>query len=246
MNAQREAIGSSLEAQEDKRLKQIVAHEGDFELLDAKWDLNSGRTVELRILEQPGEDKVHPFKQFQKRRNGRVGTRFHAVITHSVTAALIVNGEVQLAAWAEGSDKGQSVKFWLDEEASLHPFAGFRGKRGQTVGEIFVGVFIELDDDNSPINQGQRARVEGESKGGKLASLAWLMSHKNERFIQFLKEKAARPPWLSGEWEERTAELWIKYVCKIESFKDLDRMPDKADVFHSHIRRPFAKFNGDL
>jgi hypothetical protein len=31
----------------------IIAYKGGFELLDAKWDLSSGRTVKFRLMEEP-------------------------------------------------------------------------------------------------------------------------------------------------------------------------------------------------
>lgn len=235
---------------ERERVKQLIAHEGSFELLDAAWDLNSGRTVTLRVIESPGADVIHPFKKFTKRRNGRAGTRFHCSMTHEGTAALILNGEVQLAAWAEGSDKGQSVKFWIDEDASSHPFAGYRGKRGSEVGELFAGMFVELDDDETPINQKSRSQVEGGGKTGRnrISTYAHMLCANNDRFIQFLREKVARPDWMVGDWSPDNARLWIKFVCKIESIGDLnpETRPDKVEAFHNFVRRPFARFTGEL
>jgi hypothetical protein len=236
-------------AELSEQTQRLVAFEGDFELLHAAWDLTSGRTVELRVIEDEKNDRVHPFKKYQKRRGGRVGTRFHCTMTHAVSTQLVLNSEVQLAAWAEGSDKGQSVKFWIDEDASLHPFAGYRGKRGKSdVGDMFLGIFVELDDDNRAIDQVQRDRVErATGRKAGVSQYAWQLAHLNPRFVQFLAEKATRPAWMEGKtWDADTAHKFIKYVTKVESLGDLDRMPEAAQRFHDWIRKPFARFTGEL
>lgn len=49
----------------------IIAYKGGFELLDAKWDLNHGRTVKFRLMEEPGRPiLMHPFAAFTRRRGG--------------------------------------------------------------------------------------------------------------------------------------------------------------------------------
>lgn len=228
-------------------VKGKITHEGDFELLDAKWELKGGRTVEFRIIEAPGDDVVHPFKKYQKRRAGRVGTIFHCVMTHRETAEIVLDTNVQLAAWAEGSDKGQSVKFWVDEDSSLHPFAGYRGKSGNVVGDIFVGILVEIADDGTAIDQKARELAERGSRRYTLSQYAWQLAHMNGRFLQFLEEKIPKPPkYPDLDWTPDVAHQFIKSRCKIESLGDLDRFPEAAEIFHQNIRRPYAKWSGEL
>lgn len=132
---------------------------GDVELLDAKWSLSDGRTVELRIC---GEsfDRVHPFKVYQKRRNGRVGTRFHGHFASYETGEEVMMLECMLADWKDSSSVGQAFKFWLDHESTLHPFAGFKRRKASEPGDLFTLTLVEVDDDETNINAAQRARAE--------------------------------------------------------------------------------------
>lgn len=220
-----------------------IAHESDFELLDALWTLKSGRTVELRVVETE-EDHIHPFKKYQKKRGGHVGTIFQTLFTKKDTGEIIYDGEMMLAGWGDGSDKGQWVKFWLDEERDLHPFAGFTGRHGrEQIGDIFHGTFAELDDSSQPVDQKQEKKVTKRKQ--TLSQFAYLLAHENEHFLQFLREKA--PPLANGkEWTPDIAHMFIKHVCgKIDSLGDLDRIDTAAETFHKAIRKPYARFCGE-
>lgn len=132
---------------------------GDVEILNATWSLDSGRQVELRICGEAYE-RIHPFKRYQQRRNGRVGTRFAAVFASHLTGQPWPTMEVMLAGWKDSSVNSQSVTFWLDNDPSLHPFAGCTRRKGNQVGDLFALVLKELDDDDTPIDQQKRATAE--------------------------------------------------------------------------------------
>ena len=86
----------STRAEREKHLP-IIAYKGGFELLDAKWDLLSGRTVKFRLMEEPAKPiLMHPFASFIRRRGGRVGTRFQMVMTLIGEDEPMFNGEVML------------------------------------------------------------------------------------------------------------------------------------------------------
>lgn len=132
---------------------------GDVEILNAQWSLDSGRTVELRICGEAYE-RIHPFKKYQQRRNGRVGTRFAAVFASHLTGQAWPTMEVMLMSWKDSSMNSQSVTFWLDNEPHIHPFAGCTRRKGNQVGDMFALVLKELDDDDTTINQHKRAQAE--------------------------------------------------------------------------------------
>ena len=138
----------------------IIAFQGTVELLNASWDLENGRMVEFRICGE-AYGRVHPFKKYQQRRGGRVGSRFTAAFGRCTTGELLMQCEVMLAAWKDSSSVGQSVKFWLDNEVAMHPFCGCERRKNGTPGDVFSLVLVELNDDDTPVNQEQRDGFSG-------------------------------------------------------------------------------------
>ena len=224
----------------------IVAHQGMMELLDAKWELNSGRTVKLRIVDNPEAPLiVNPFTQFVRRRGNRVGTRFEAAFVRYGEGRPFFKGEMMLAGGGQPLGQGMWVKFWLDDEADHHPFAGCAGRKGDHPGDLFGVVMVELDDDDVVIDQAKRRRVEGK-QGGALARYSALLCT-NELFLQYLSEKMGvgdpityRP----AEWwaSEDHAARWIRWACGVESRAELDNNAKAAEIFHERIRRPYSEW----
>lgn len=227
----------------------IVAHQGGLELLDAKWELNSGRTVKFRLVGTDDTPMIlHPFAQFVRRRGNRVGTRFHTAITRVGDDDVFYQGELMLAGGGNPLGQGMWVRFWMDEEDASHPFAGCAGRQRNEPGDLFMAVFVELDSDDEPINQEKRARAEqanGAGKGGPLARWAAMRSHDN-LFLQYLSEQVPLPDkklrsaawWDHGDHVAR----WIRWICGIESRADLDNNPKAGEVFHERIRRPYSEW----
>lgn len=131
-----------------------VAWIGQVEILNATWSLDTGRSVELRLC---GEsfDRVHPFKRFQKKRNGHVGTRFKAGFCRTDNAEQVLAMECMLMGWKDSSSIGQSITLWLDDEVDVHPFAGCTRRKAGTTGDLYELVLVELNDDESAVNQHQ-------------------------------------------------------------------------------------------
>lgn len=132
--------------------ERLVAWSGTVEILNATWSLDSGRTVELRLCGD-AYDRLHPFKRFQKKRNGRVGTRFHSAFSRMDSGQEVLAMEVMLAAWKDSSSVGQSITLWLDDEVETHPFCGCTRRKANVTGDMFALVLVELADDDTPINQ---------------------------------------------------------------------------------------------
>lgn len=223
----------------------IIAYTGGFELLDAKWDLNAGRTVKFRLMEEPGKPiLMHPFLSFTRRRGGRVGTRFQMVMTVIGKDEPMFNGELMLMSGGQPLGQGFWVSFWLDEESHHHPFAGYRGRKGDRPGDMFSAAFVELDDDDTAIDQDKRAKVEDAHAraGQKLSQYCYLLCH-NEMFILYLEERAlVNDKARSIHWwakDDRVAR-WVRWRCEIESRAELDTNKKAATIFHEQIREPYA------
>lgn len=223
----------------------IIAYKGGFELLDAKWDLSSGRTVKFRLMEEPRRPLLmHPFAQFVRRRGGRVGTRFLMVMTVIGKDEPMFNGELMLMSGGQPLAQGFWVSFWLDDETDHHPFAGYRGRKGDRPGDMFSAAFVELDDDDSAIDQDKRTRVEDAHAraGQKLSQYCYLLCN-NEMFILYLEERAlVNNKARSIHWWAKNNRVarWVRWRCNIESRSDLDNNPEAAKIFHEQIREPYA------
>jgi hypothetical protein len=237
----------------------VVAHQGCVELLDASWDLFNGRQVKMRLVEDPGDTSVHPFKKFVQRRGGRVGTRFTAQFVLVANDTVKIGPiEMQLAGGGEPLGKGQWVKFWIDNEPKNHPFAGFKGRHLEEPGDIFAGVFVELDDDDTPIDQQKRSRLEHARDPKAKHELSRLAARlcTNPMFMQFLSEKVqiqhkdkdtgtitmvSKP----AEWwtTEEHAVRWMRYVTGVQSRAEYDYDPKAAKKFHELVRRPYMNWH---
>lgn len=126
-----------------------IAFQGEIELLNAAWSLDSGRTVEFLLAgEQANELSINPFKVYQKRRGGKVGQRFRAVIVPLGFEVACFDDELMLAGWGD-TDKGKTVRFWIDEESSLHPFAGYNKRHGKNPGQRFMAAMSLIEEDES-------------------------------------------------------------------------------------------------
>jgi hypothetical protein len=219
--------------------------------MNARWSLDSGRTVEFRLIETAAtENSVNPFKEYVKRRNGHVGQRFWSAIVPVGSEQPVYDGELMLCDWGDTA-RGKTVKFWLDNEASLHPFAGYRRRIGKETGSLFMGALTELSDEGDAVDQGQRDVAEGKPR--RLSSSVHLMIT-SPLFCQFMTERSQRTAsihrrgltWSSAHPKtgEMMTKAYVKAFLKIDSLSDLDRDPHKAEQFHKTFRRPFARWSG--
>lgn len=230
----------------DVALHRSIVFSGSFELLNAQWALDSGRTVDLRIVEEPGHDKVNPFKQYQRKRAGRVGQSFHAVIVADGDTRSAYDGPVMLAGWGDSSDKGQWVRWWLDEESALHPFAGFTRRSGMGLGKFFAAVVALTVEPGGCLQDAHETGGDKQPAPRKLSADAHLIVT-SQRFGQWLEEKCEYTTRLHEEgrkWDAQTAKKYVKWKLKVESLSDLDRIEEKAEQFHKEFRIPYSKWNG--
>lgn len=191
---------------------------------------------------------MNPFKEYVRRRNGKVGQRFAGSIVEIKLQAVVYGGELMLCGWAD-TEKGKTVKFWLDEEAERHPFAGFDKRTAGGLGTMFMGAFAILDCDQKDIDPEARKIVE--NGGRRLSSQIHLMIT-SAQFAKFMTERSRRTAtlhqkqltWSSIHNGEMMTKAYVKAFLGIESLADLDRDKGKAEMFHKVFRQPFARWSG--
>ena len=215
-------------------------------MLDAKWDLTSGRTARFRIVANGEQLIVHPFARFVMRRGGRVGTRFESAFIRVGDGTPWYRGEAMLAGGGNPLQSGMWVKFWFPDDDIDHPFSGCTPRGRTSPGDLFDVVLVEKDDDESLIDEKERENAERGQRSESLARYAALLGT-NELFLQWLSETVLMPDnkTRSVEWwkgEDHVAR-WIRWACQIESRAELDRNPSAAARFHERVREPYRKWS---
>lgn len=212
----------------------IVAWSGPVQLAEARWTDREGTTVRFKLL-KVDEERRNPFMQFTKRRKDRAGTRFNATIVSVKDPELVVYcNEVMLAGWNDSQTQGMSVTMWLAEDKMGHPFEGFDRK------SEFMVVLVELDEDETPINQKTRAKVEAASvKPSERLSYRAAMLCKNPDFWAWASSEESMDP-ITDETEARD---WMLDVLEIDSRAQLDKDPAKAHIFRERIGKAFTEWS---
>lgn len=211
---------------------EITAYAGGLGMELATWDTDWGMYVRFQIPQAPEDvGRSNPFKRYTKARKDKVGTRFHAIIEYADD--IIYDDEVMLKGWGDGIN-GWKVTLWILGYAE-HPFMKYEK------GDGFSAVLVELQDDNTPVNQVKKDRLT-RAEARKKYPLAMLAGQlcKNPKFGSFLKYKYGVSPM--GDVTEDMAAKFIKQKCMIDSRRELDESPVAADIFHSAIRQPFVEY----
>lgn len=215
---------------------QHVAWTGVVTMHVAAWGDEAGSTVTFKLPMNTTGESRNPFHTFTKRRKGKAGTRFFMAVTTAESAPTVIyRDEVMLAGWNDSQLHGHTVKFWICNDKMGHPFEGI--SRTQ---ELALAL-SELDDDNEPVDQKMRDRVEQqETRTTTRLSYAAAMLCKNEEFWE----------WATGNdlvmtrdtvKDEEDARLWMYQVLGITSRAELDNNPQLAQQFELKIRKPFVE-----
>jgi len=151
-------------------------------------------------------------------------------------------GEIMLAGWQESHTAGAKITFWLPDAEDLEPFKGMTSKKGNTAGQRFMAVLVEIGDDELPKDEAinhfpDATKMVEKPKGGQLARLAGMWCIEPE-FWEWLNTLDS---WLPIE-NESDAKCAIYVLCSIDSRAELDNNPEAAEKFHRLIRIPYMEY----
>lgn len=211
-----------------------IAWSGEFRLAGAREDDRIGRTVKFDIVPTPQTStQINPFAAHTRRRAGHGGTRFNLSLVEIVDEFTAPSGEwlqeVMLLGWADGP-KGQTVTFLLQpgafsgQSVSAHPFM-YKDR-----GAAYMGVAVELGDDDVVVNQEKRERVE---RGGQKQSNAAAQIIKNPHYWEWCG--VGQGPGTDSAGAVRAADEHLKAACGITSKSQLDSEPDAVRLFRVHL-----------
>ena len=134
------------------------------------------------------------------------------------------SGEVQLAGWSESHTGGCKVTLWLPSSEDLEPFRALTARKGNTAGHRFMAVFVEIGDDERPVQQPKE-------KVGAYCKLA----------VQWCKDEEFQI-WC-GVSDEESAKEYILATCECEgdSRRELDEVEKCGAIFEEFIRKLYMK-----
>jgi hypothetical protein len=215
----------------------IIAYAGEITLDQVVWDNLWGQYIKLKLEQRPHEKTTaNPFKKFTKMKKDRVGTRFSAVFT-SEDASVFYEDEVMLKHWGDGVT-GWTLHLWVNpDEDGFHPFMDEKN------GAVFAIAMVELDDDNSAIDQVKREKLAQVPKGRRAQKLSNFAAQlcREPMFMRYLGDTYG-----IGADEETANEVatqWMREFLGIKSRSELDSDAAVADQFHADIRKPYAAWN---
>jgi len=214
----------------------LVAYRGMVTLEKAVQDNVWGNYAQFKMSQELSETgKANPMKRFTKMRKGKVGTRFEATFC-LLDGSTYYSDEVMLKSWADGAT-GWTLHLWVSaDNCGLHPFMGVDNKTE------FALAMVELDDDNSVIDQEKRDRVENVPKAARKRTLSnyAAMLCREPMFMRYLGDTYG----IGSEpaFTDEVATNWMREFLKIKSRAELDTDTYAANRFHKQIRGPYRKW----
>lgn len=197
-------------------------------------------------------------------------TSIFDAITKEPDAFTVYYGEMCLKDWADNA-AGESVEFWLDG-VGVHPFKHFKSSKRSVGGSRFLAFVVEIDDDQTPINQKQKEAIKqaisNKIRNGKHSQEAALICKQTE-FHRYLITRIGRldpdekrifaatlPHGLYSEMVstkmqiitddpskgELLSKLFLYWWCDMKSRRELDYSPKKFN-FYQEVKDDYFKWN---
>lgn len=135
---------------------------------------------------------------------------------------IVYAGEAILFSWGDTSKGGRKVTLTLPPDADTHPFRDFAITEGKNAGQRFQVVFVQVGDDELPVEQQKR-----------LSQQAALLC-KDPAFRKFAAERSIS----QIETEEECAQ-WMYSGAGITSRKHFDTNKQAADWFITQCKLPY-------
>ncbi len=214
----------------------IIAYADTVTLEKATWDTPFGMYA-LFSLSQPlvARETANPFKRFTKRRKGRTGTRFSAVFTSSI-GTIVYNDEVMLKGWADGTSGWKLALYLNCDDDGMHPFMSC------DKGAEFGLAMVELDDDNTVIDQVKRDKAEKGPRKQNLSNYAAMLC-RTPKFWTWLISKGTFA--VPEKVDESIVKHWMCGVLEMDSRSELDTDEYLAKAFHERIREPYRVWSAN-
>ena len=220
---------------------------GEVEFLAATESDITGRTVKLRTLRGPEEfGSPNPFALATRKRNGFAGTFFE------MTLSLLAGAEgyeeprshsTVLLNWSDGP-KGATITLKVSDEQLLHPFMFCKRPSAGVLGTRWMAVFVELTDDEQPVDQEKAqftirdSRIENDKSHMSYAQNIGILI-KSPAFALYLQERVDG----NRAWDADSIDTWLKAKLGIKSKTELN-LPCPARTACEAIRSNYIEWSG--
>ena len=131
--------------------------------------------------------------------------------------------EIMLAGWSETHTGGAKVTFWLPDAESLDTFRTMTVRKGNTAGQRFMAVLVELNDDDTP-----KPQETDRPKGGTLAQSAGVLCD-TDLFQQYALAMTRLS--VTGLTRSQAAAEYVRDYCHVNSRAELDHSPTAKQLF---------------
>lgn len=176
-------------------------------------------------------------------------------MTERPTITPLYAGEMQLAGWSESHTGGCKVTFWLSGPDELAAFRALTVRKGNTAGHRMMAVFVEIGDDELPVQQPAKpvntlpasTELIAEPKPSALGDACY-------RTVQWCADPQFWA-WINSTthggilWHiksEREAKEFVCEICGVTSRKELDTDNEANKAWHRLIREPYRLYLASL
>lgn len=206
-----------------------VAAFAQVALHNAESSHTAGYKVTFRLLD---ETEYEQFSGITKRRKGKAGGRYRVFLL-AVDEKLCRKIDALFIGWTMSNTAGGRIKFEL---VSPDDFQFFRDL---PPGSEWSATLVELDDEEKPVDQQARERVET-VKGGPKSQRAGAMCADSD-FQRFVGRQIAGydSPTIKRATPDQCADF-IRTKCRIASRAELDHDPAAWERFTRWVSKPFA------
>ena len=122
-------------------------------------------------------------------------------------------GELMLAGWGENHTGGAKVTFWLPDAEALDAFRHLTVRKGNTAGQRFMCVFVQIGEDEKPVAGDMPA-------GGSLCKSAALLCQSDD-FQRFVESQCGYTLADQAKRADMAAD-YVRVECGIKSRRELD------------------------
>ncbi len=149
-------------------------------------------------------------------------------------------GEIQLAGWSESHTSGCKVTFWLSSPDELEAFRALTVRKGNTAGHRFMAALVEIGDDERPVEPVLDTPKPPRAQMGD-ACYRTVMWCQEPTFWKFLNSNHTFQSADHVTNAQEAAQL-VKFICGVDSRKELDTDNEANKAWHRLIRQPYSEY----
>jgi hypothetical protein len=203
-----------------------------------RWEETSTSGAKARFG-LPDKDALTPFEKATKRRGKRAGQRYLLIVADRNGEPIPTAPEqcfLAGAQWSHGS--GASITLAFQDIGWWKRFS--TGDHDDAAGERFHFTMVEIQEDETPIDQASQDLVEraNKPKGGPKSKFV-AQRNQAKDFQEFVGYRMDTPQDRWALIGADTCDKWVKQMCGVASKIEFDHNPEAWIRYERLISRPF-------